>query len=240
MKTILILGGSSDLAKEFILDIDENDKQFLLQCHSNEESLRSFCKDLKATSHIFRADLASEDFTIKMLDEMSLICDAPDGIIFFQAPKYYQERFSKLMWNNFQAEIDIQLRATFLTLSKFLPAMAKKKQGKVLALLSSVTTNLPPSSLCHYVTAKYALLGLMKSLSVEFASKNIQINSLSPFMVDTKFLSNTHERIIEITAENHPLKRIASKKDILGAIRFLMSDEANYVNGINLPITGGI
>ena len=75
-------------------------------------------------------------------------------------------------------------------------------------MLSSVTINLPPKALVHYTTIKYALLGLVKSLASEYGNKNIQINALSPSMIETKFLENINEKIIEINAHNHPLKRI--------------------------------
>ena len=72
-----------------------------------------------------------------------------------------------------------------------------------------------------------------------FVDKNIQINAISPSMVDTKFLENINEKIVEISAYNHPLKRNATVEDITPTIKFLISNESDYMNGINIPITGG-
>jgi 3-oxoacyl-[acyl-carrier protein] reductase len=106
-------------------------------------------------------------------------------------------------------------------------------------MLSSVVMNIPPKALTQYTTVKYALLGLVKSLASEYADKNIQINSISPSMVETKFLDNINEKLVELGAYNHPLKRNAIVRDITPIIKLLISKESDYMNGINIPITGG-
>ena len=106
-------------------------------------------------------------------------------------------------------------------------------------MLSSCVFGVPPKALSHYITIKYAMLGLVKSLASEYSDKNIQINGISPSMVETKFLDNINEKIIELSAYNHPLKRNASVEDITPIIKILISNESNYINSVNIPITGG-
>jgi 3-oxoacyl-[acyl-carrier protein] reductase len=100
-----------------------------------------------------------------------------------------------------------------------------KKRGKVVCMLSSVVLNIPPKALAQYTTVKYALLGLVKSLASEYADKNIQINAVSPSMVETKFLDNINEKFVELSAYNHPLKRNAVVDDIAPIIKKLISKE---------------
>ena len=83
------------------------------------------------------------------------------------------------------------------------------------------------------------MLGLVKSLASEYADKNIQINALSPSMIETKFLDNINEKLVELSAYNHPLKRNAKIDEITPIIKVLISKESNYINGVNIPITGG-
>ena len=83
------------------------------------------------------------------------------------------------------------------------------------------------------------MLGLMKSLAAEYGDKNININAVSPSMIETKFLSEIHEKVIEMSAEMNPLKRNATTKDIVPIIKFLLSKESDYITGANIPITGG-
>ena len=79
----------------------------------------------------------------------------------------------------------------------------------------------------------------MKALASEYADKKITVNCISPSMIDTKFLSLINERVIELTAEMHPLKRNAKVSDIIPTLLMLLSEDAEYINGANLPITGG-
>ena len=58
-------------------------------------------------------------------------------------------------------------------------------------------------------------------------------------MIETKFLENIEEKLIELNAYNHPLKRNAKVEDIIPIIQFLISKESDYMSGNNIPITGG-
>jgi 3-oxoacyl-[acyl-carrier protein] reductase len=97
----------------------------------------------------------------------------------------------------------------------------------------------PPKALAHYTTTKYALLGLMKALAAEYADKHISINAVSPSMTETSFLSGLPVKLIELSAAAHPLKRNASTQDIAPIIKFLLSSDADYIGGANVPVTGG-
>lgn len=151
--------------------------------------------------------------------------------------------------HSFDVTIDEDKMQKFLDITEdtnpmhtdFSYAKSSGMKGKVVyGMLSSYTIGVPPKARSQYVTVKYALLGLMKALASEYASKRITINCLSPSMVNTKFLSDINERIIEFTAESHPLKRIAEVSDVIPSIMLLLSDDSNYINGINLPISGGL
>jgi len=124
-------------------------------------------------------------------------------------------------------------------LNRFLPKLSKEKRGKVVLMLSSYVLGVPPKALSHYTTIKYAMLGLVKSLASEYSEKNIQINAISPSMVETKFLDNINEKLVELSSYNHPLKRNAIVEDITPIIKMLISNESDYINGVNIPITGG-
>ena len=117
--------------------------------------------------------------------------------------------------------------------------MAKLKKGKVLIMLSSYVLGVPPKALSHYTSIKYAMLGLAKSLASEYADKNIQVNTVSPSMIETKFLDNINEKFVELSAYSHPLKRNAQVDDITPIIKMLISKESDYISGVNIPITGG-
>jgi len=106
-------------------------------------------------------------------------------------------------------------------------------------MLSSVTISTPPKYLMSYNMIKFTLLGLMKSLVSDYSGKRININAVSPSMINTKFLSNIDSRIIELNATNSNENKNADICDIVPTIKFLLSKDSNYINGINLNVSNG-
>lgn len=140
----------------------------------------------------------------------------------------------------FIKNLNIQLVSFVYILKKFLPIMAKRKANdKVVVMLSSYVIGKPPKFMLDYIIVKNALLGLVKSLASDYEGKKININALSPSMIETKFLNNIDERIIQMVKENSPECRNATVKDIVPVIKFLLSDAANYMNGVNLNVSNG-
>ena len=79
----------------------------------------------------------------------------------------------------------------------------------------------------------------MKSLAVEYASRGITINAVSPEMMETKFLSDIPKLIVEQNAKESVLGRNLYVEEVISAFEFLLSDNANAVTGLNLKVTGG-
>jgi len=93
--------------------------------------------------------------------------------------------------------------------------------------------------MADYVTAKHALLGLSKALAIEWADHQIRVNTVSPGLTQTDLTQHYHERVFKMEASRTPLKRIAEPADIANSVAFLLSDEARFLTGVNLYVTGG-
>lgn len=115
----------------------------------------------------------------------------------------------------------------------------RERGGCIVNVLTSVTLGMPPAKLATYVTSKYALLGLTRSMAVEFIRYGIRVNAVSPGMTRTAFNADLPERFVEQVETGLPMGRLATPQEVAGAIRFLLSDEAGYINGANIPVTGG-
>ena len=89
------------------------------------------------------------------------------------------------------------------------------------------------------VITKYAMLGAVKALAAEYAEKGITVNGVSPAWVETKYLRNQPDFLIEQNAANSPLGRNLTVDDVIPAIEYLLSDGAACVNGQNLTVSFG-
>lgn len=242
---LLFLGGSSEIAVATIAELDQPGLVVLAQYRKSLERLDALARKLEHTRLVgLSADLSNEAAADRLADEVerelaTAGCETLDGIVIAPAPPPVSERFNKKAWSDFSSHLDVQVRAPTRLLQRFLPKMAKRRRGRVVFVLSSYTLGHPPAGLADYVTAKYAALGLMRALSVEYAGKGLNINAISPGMVETAFLTEVPRVVVEMNAEKNPLGRNATPGDVAPAIRFLLSDAAQYINGANLPITGG-
>lgn len=235
---ILIIGASSDIGLELIKQSDQ-DCLIIAHYNSSNHDLLNLMGVAQKKIIPIKADLTNENDLNYMLNEIESKYGVPNKIIHLASANLKNIRFKDLQWKDYEESLCIGLKSLIVTLKKFLPEMAKQRCGKVVVLLSSYVVGAPPKYLSHYIATKYAMLGLVKSLASEFANNNIQINSISPSMIDTKFLKNINKKIIEMHAYTHPLKRNASVKDIIPIIKLLLSKDSDYITGINVPIAGG-
>jgi 3-oxoacyl-[acyl-carrier protein] reductase len=149
-------------------------------------------------------------------------------------------KFGKTSWQTFEDQASVAFRSAVLLCQAFLPAMAKQRAGKVVFMLSSNTVLQPaPKYSAAYMSAKYALLGLMKALSAEYADKGVAVNAVSPSMIDTKFLADVPELIVRRNAEESPLGRNLVTADVAPVFDFLLSDGADCITGQNIAVTAG-
>ena len=237
--TILIIGASSDFGREIIRSIDDGNSLIFAHYYKNEEKIKELQSQVRSKIIPIYADVREEKEVAELIAKIQSYCTCPDKIIHLPAPKLSFTRFKDTKWEHFQNEIDIELKSIVLILREFLPLMARKNYGKILFMLSSVCFGMPPKALTPYTISKYALLGLMKSLAAEYADKKITVNAISPSMAETSFLTLVPDKLVELAASAHPLKRNALPADIVPMVKFMMSQDADYITGANIPITGG-
>lgn len=163
----------------------------------------------------------------------------PTHIIHLAADKFEYMRLKNFDTDRFRETLDVQLMSVIRITSRLVHQMAKQKYGRVVFMLTAYTLGAPPKFMSSYITVKYALEGFMKAISSEYSGKGLSINAISPNMMETKFLSNLDPHTTEMAARNSAMKRNISVEETCNAIAFLMSDKAEYINGINRNLSGG-
>ena len=106
-------------------------------------------------------------------------------------------------------------------------------------MLSYVVSHIAPAYCSNYVVTKYAMLGLMRALATEYASKGITVNGISPAWVNTKYIANQPDILIRQNEAASPTGQLLEVTDIVLSIRFLLSDGADCITGQNLTISCG-
>jgi len=166
-------------------------------------------------------------------------CDAPTHFVHLPALRVVNTKFKNFDEERFLLDVNVQIMSAVKICKYIMPKMAKAKFGRVLFMATSYVLANPPKNTGAYIMVKNAVVGLMKSLATDYASNGITVNSVSPSMIETKFLAETSHLIVEAAANEHPMKRNAQVNDIVPAMAFLLSEEARFITGVNLPITGG-
>ena len=135
--------------------------------------------------------------------------------------------------------IDINLTSTFL-LSKFaIKKMLKNKYGKIINITSVVghTGNLGQ---VNYTASKAGIVAMAKSLAIEYAKKNININCISPGFIKTEMTDKIDDKFKEAIISKIPSSRLGKPEDVANAVLFLASDQSNYINGETIHVNGGM
>ncbi len=233
---ILVVGGSGGIGSAIVRQLRAEGNEVWFTYHLGRAKADALEIETQAKKIPF--DSNSQDSLEKLLAWIEVA--GLDGLIYTAAEKFERETLLKMQVKPFLSYVDKSLHGYFCVSQAFALALKNRKApGVIVNILSSVINGLPPAKQASYVTAKYALLGLMRCQAVEFGPYNIRVNAVSPGMVRTDFNSDLPDRFIEIYVESLPLKRLILPEEVARAACFLFSPEASLMTGVQVPVAGG-
>ena len=135
--------------------------------------------------------------------------------------------------------IDVNLGATFFLCKYAIKKMLKNKYGRIVNVTSIVghTGNLGQA---NYAASKAAIIGMSKSLAIEYAKKNITINCVSPGFIQSNMTDKIVESIKAVLTSRIPMSKLGTGEDVSNTVAFLSSDAASYITGQTLHVNGGM
>ena len=135
--------------------------------------------------------------------------------------------------------LDINLKGTFNCCKFATPHMVAQKYGKIVNLSSRAHLGNPGQA--NYSSSKAGIIGLTKSMAMEFGRYNINVNAVAPGMINTEGVRGLakYDAVVERALKITPLKRIGEPEDVANLIHFLVSDYSSYISGEIIHITGG-
>lgn len=237
--TLLVIGASSDMGIALIDHIAERYDKIIAHYYHMNDSLKQIKDTYGDKIVLVHADLSSDEDLNRMIEMITKIEPAPCHVVHFPAQQIKLQKFIKTDWDYMERGFDISIKSVVQILQAILPKMIKKRYGRIVIMLSDAVVEVPPKYSADYVIAKYALLGLIKALSVEYADKGITVNGISPSFVDTKFVSGLADIIKEEHKNSSPTGRNLAPEDIVPSISFLLSEGALGINGQNISINWG-
>tara|TARA_B100001059_G_scaffold234307_1_gene276519 strand:+ start:95 stop:826 length:732 start_codon:yes stop_codon:yes gene_type:complete len=145
----------------------------------------------------------------------------------------------RLTNENWKRVLDINLTSSFLMCKYAIKKMLKRKYGKIINITSIVghTGNLGQA---NYAASKAGIVAFSKSLAIEYARKNININCVSPGFIKTEMTDKINEDFKQTLLSKIPSGALGSGEDVSNCVAFLASDMANYINGETIHVNGGM
>ena len=236
-KNIIITGASGGIGNSIVKRLNDSGANILASGTKVEklEVLKSKFKNIKILKFDISQDDKIEEFIENATSELggNLDCLVNNAGI---TQDNLAIRMTLEEWKNV---IDINLTSTFL-LSKFaIKKMLKNKSGKIINITSIVghTGNLGQA---NYTASKAAIVAMSKSLAIEYAKKNINVNCISPGFIKTAMTDKIDEKFREIIISKIPSARLGEPEDVANAVIFLASNQSDYINGETLHVNGGM
>lgn len=233
-KTILVTGASSGIGRSIAIACAKMGAHVVLTARNQERLQETFSK-LDGVGHlIIPSDLAETDQRLTLVEHVPIL----DGLVHCAGIgsrvlcKMLEEQdVSRVMGINFEAPVLLQ--------AELLREKKIAKEASIVFLASAAAT-MPSVGNAIYSASKAAIISYAKCLAQELASRKIRVNCISPAMVwtDLTLVGATEEQLRE-AEQAYPLKRYAQPEDIAPMAVYLLSDEAAWVTGSNMELTGG-
>jgi 3-oxoacyl-[acyl-carrier protein] reductase len=148
-------------------------------------------------------------------------------------------RLVKMTLEQFDAVIDVNLRGVFHCSQAVAETMIAQGAGVILNA-SSVVGIYGNFGQTNYAASKFGVIGFTKTWSRELGPKGIRVNAVAPGFVETPILATIPDKVLQHMREQVPLHRLGRPEEIASVYAFLASDEASYINGAVIEVSGGM
>ena len=236
-KNIIVTGASGGIGNSIVKNLIDNGANILASGTKVEklDELKSSFENIKT----LRFDMTETDKIEEFIENATSKLGGNLDCLINNAGVTKDNLAIRMSLDEWKKVIDINLTSTFL-LSKFaIKKMLKNKSGKIVNITSVVahTGNLGQA---NYTASKAGIVAMSKSLAIEYAKKNININCISPGFIKTSMTEKIDQKYKEIIVSKIPSGKLGDPDDIANAVLFLASNQSDYINGETLHVNGGL
>ena len=236
-KKVIITGATGGIGNSLIECFIKNESK-VLATGTNEKKLELISSKYD-NIHIKKFDISNHSEIENFIEDASKILDGNPDILINNAGITRDNLSLRMSSKEWSEVIDLNLTSTFLLCKFSLKKMIKNKYGKIVNITSVVghTGNVGQA---NYAASKSGIIGFSKSLALEYAKKNININCVSPGFIETKMTDKIDPKFRELIVSKIPSNRLGSPDDVANVVAFLSSDLANYITGETIHVNGGM
>ena len=235
-KKILITGASGAIGNELVKKFVSLGGDVLGTGTKTEklEQIKQKYPNIKVTKFDMSEHSKIEEFVNNVALELGGL-----DILINNAGKNIDNLSIRMKDDEWKRVIDINLTSTFLLTKHSIKKMLKNKFGRVVNITSVVGhTGNPGQS--NYAASKAGIIGMSKSLAIEYAKKNITINCVSPGFIISDMTMNIAEKVKLYLTSRIPMGKLGTGEDVSNCVAFLSSDQASYVTGETIHVNGGM
>lgn len=241
-KVILVTGSTSGIGRQIAKQLLENEAQVIINYGHNDELADETMKELSIYKNnilLIKCDLSKENEVDEMFDKIGKIYGKLDGLV--NCAVYDKiSSVEDLNIEDYRHELDVNLVARWQCIKNSIPLMKKSDMPRVVNIASRLGTR-PIEDSVAYCTSEAATIMLTKCCALELSKYNIKVNTVSPSLTLTPFAMKSYsEEEIKNTSAKNPSKRLGTPEDTANLVLFLLSDKADYINGENINVNGGI
>ncbi len=241
-RVAIITGASRGIGAEIARKLGGQNISIIVNYYRSQESAENLVKeilDAGGRAIAIQADIREKTDCFALVDAAIQNFGRLDYLVNGATGDLESRPFQDLVWTHFQQQLDYQLKGVFQMCQSAYPHLQQSNCAAIVNIVSQVASGTPPVQMSDYVSAKYALKGLSKSIAAEWAGEHIRVNTVSPGLTQTDLTQYYNERIFKMEASRTPLKRLASVTDIANTVAYLLADEASFLTGIDVSVTGG-
>jgi 3-oxoacyl-[acyl-carrier protein] reductase len=236
-KNIIVTGASGGIGNSIVEKLYDNEANILATGTRIEklEELKEKFKNIK----ILKFDISQHDKIEKFINNATDTLGGSLDCIVNNAGVTKDNLTIRMSLEEWTKVIDTNLTSTFLMSKYSIKKMLKNKFGKIINITSVVghTGNVGQA---NYTASKAGIVAMSKSLAIEYAKKNINVNCISPGFISTAMTDKIGEKFKETIIAKIPSNRLGKPEDVANAVIFLSSDQSDYINGETIHVNGGM
>ena len=236
-KNIIVTGATGGIGNSIIKKLSEVGAN-ILATGTKIDKLKDL-KDKYENIKISQFDISQSDKIEKFIENSTNDLGGSLDCIVNNAGITQDNLAIRMSLEEWKKVIEVNLTSTFLMSKYGIKKMLKNKSGKIINITSVVghTGNLGQA---NYSASKAGIVAMSKSLAIEYAKKNININCISPGFIKTDMTEKLDQKYKDIIISKIPSARLGETYDVANAVLFLCSNQSDYINGETLHVNGGL